>query len=185
MAVNARYVGTPAGIMKLIHIIFGAIAIGCGGHAYFSEYVFERVFVWGTVTCFVISFFYLIAHLASDGLARSGANKGVDMFYHVVGGLLLIISGALMIASTKDFDKHHCTPLPWGPPCQKGKTEKFVGGSFSIINGVFYLIAVAVIGIQREEEPMEWDRGIKGYSAPASSSATREKTERSQVDDRA
>jgi len=189
MAVNMRYVGSPAGLIKILHIIFGAITIGCGGASYYTEYVFERTFLWGAVTCFVISFLYLLAHLASDGLTRSGGNRGVDMVYHVFGGLLLLIGGALMIASVKDFDKNHCNPLPWGNPCQNNKTEKLVGGSFAIINGVLYLIAVPLIAMQREEpETMDWERGIKGYSAPSagagagSASSTRE--QRSQPEER-
>lgn len=126
--------------------IFGAIAIGCGGHSFESEYVFERVFLWSTVTCFIISFLYFLLHFLSDGVSRSSANKGVvtkseimfiktiliilklqDILYHVLAGILLIIGGALMVASVKKYDRDHCNVLPWGPPCQLRKSEKLAG----------------------------------------------------------
>jgi len=161
---NGRYIGTAPGIVKLLHIVFGVIAIGCGGHSYESEYVFERVFLWTTVTFFVISFIYLVIHLVSEGVPRSTANKGIDMIYHVFAGILLLVAGSLMIASVKKYDKAHCDPNPWEIRCQRRKKEKLAAGSFSIINGIFYLIAVVLIAVQKYDDPdMQWESRVRGY----------------------
>jgi len=178
MAANGRYIGTAPGIVKLLHIVFGVIAIGCGGHSYESEYPFERIFLWTTVVFFVISFIYLLIHLVSDGVPRSTANKAIDMFYHVLAGILLIVAGSLMIASVKKYDKAHCLINPWEVRCQDRKKAKLAGGSFSIINGIFYLIAVALIAVQKYDDPdMQWEtRGRGGYPSMQTKTTTAEPT---------
>jgi len=175
MAVNARYVGTAPGLVKLLHIVFGVIAIGCGGHSYESEYPLERIFLWTTVTFFIISFIYLLIHLASDGVPRSTANKGIDMLYHVLAGIFLIVAGSLMIASVKKYDKAHCQYNPWELNCQPRKKAKLAGGSFSIINGIFYLICVVLIAVQKYDDPdMQWETRGRGY--PSMQTKTTEPT---------
>jgi len=173
MAVNVKYIGTAPGFFKILHIVFGAIAIGCGGSSYESEYWFERAFLWSAVVFFVISFFYLLAHLGAESVSMSPANKGIDIVYHVIAGLLLIIGGSLMIASVKRYDKDHCNTNPWGIECQEKKPSKLAGGSFSIINGIFYLITVALIGMQKQEDPdINWDTRIRGYQAATAKERT-------------
>ncbi|OXA61442.1 uncharacterized protein LOC110863385 [Folsomia candida] len=172
MAVNGSYAGTAPGFFKILHIIFGAIAIGCGSQ-YDSEFVFERVFLWSAVTCFILSIVYLLGHLMSKSLAQSSAVKGFDVVYHILAGILLLVGGSLMIASVKKYDKQYCDPNPWGVSCQERKSVKLAGGSFSIINGIFYLITVALIGMQKKEDPdINWDTRIRGYQAASAKEKT-------------
>lgn len=98
-----------------------------------------------------------------------------------------------MIASVKKYDKQYCDPNPWGVSCQERKSVKLAGGvsiiiiiqficinyplfkfqSFSIINGIFYLITVALIGMQKKEDPdINWDTRIRGYQAASAKEKT-------------
>jgi len=64
----------------------------------------------------------------------------------------------------KKYDKAHCEYNPWELNCQPRKKEKLAGGSFSIINGIFYLIAVVLIAVQKYDDPdMQWESRVRGY----------------------
>jgi len=153
MALNLKYIVSRSGILKILHLVFGAIALGCGGHSLFSEYIFERYFLGAVIACFAITFINLIVHMLIKSLQGVQLAKLIDFIYQIIGGILLIVAGSLLITSGKKYDKDHCKSIPpgWDTFKCQNLSEKLAGGSFAIINAVFYFIAAASVAVDKDD----------------------------------
>jgi len=149
---NAKHLTSPAGLVQILHLVFGAIAVGCGAVSYESQFFKDRFFIWSVVTCLIVSVVLLILHVISG-------NQGVRVVsaaIHVIGGFVLLTAGTLMVLSVGHIKNNLCLGWPWGDPnemCNWDKDKKLAAASFGIINGIFYLLgAVLIIMVKSDDD---------------------------------
>ncbi|XP_021959093.1 uncharacterized protein LOC110854974 [Folsomia candida] len=159
-------------IAKLVCLVILFIALVVGSHAHFNNawtrswgnpgypeycrYAFpncpssavgmEKTFVAFTIIIFILSIVSIIAGF----LVKGKKFRIVDTGYHAIAGLLLIISGILMIAAANQIDSANVPdriPELIRDSLRKEfkYSNKLAGGSMAVIDGVIYLVAAGLI----------------------------------------
>jgi len=149
MPTNFGYAGSPVGLMKIVNIVFGLVSLGCIAATFEEQEIRERYFFGAIVTCFVVSLVYFLVHLISQGVAYSFVNKTIDALYHFIGAMLLIVGASLFLQLIVTFNQKYCDDIPASldpNPALCGGTyhTKISAGAFGLINGVFYLLTLAL-----------------------------------------
>jgi len=142
---NLEYLITLPGFGKLLTIVFGAIVVGLGGHAQEANLSLwkEILFLYATILCFIISFFYLLALCFSDQLVCSKINKIIDIVYHITAGVVQIGIGSLMLNSAVLLRESECKYI--SPDSCENFGEKLGAGVFAILVGLIYIGTAAAI----------------------------------------
>ncbi|CAL8125637.1 unnamed protein product [Orchesella dallaii] len=159
---NAKHLSSPAGLVQILHLVFGIIAIGCGAASYESQFFRERFFFWTAVALLITSVITLIINIISG---NQGVRAGMAAL-HFVGGILLITGGTMMIMSVGVIEKDYCTPRPWGGDCNFNKSKKLAAASFSIINGIFFFAESVLIVLVKNEDPIEGYENDRSFGRP-------------------
>jgi len=159
---NVKHLTSPAGLVQILHLVFGIIAIGCGAASYESQF-FRECFFFGTVVALLIT---TVISLIINLISGNQGIRAVMSALHFIGGILLITGGTLMILSVGSIQKDYCTPQPWGGDCNFNKPIKLTAASFSIINGIFFFVESVLIVLVKNDDPLEGYEAERTFGRP-------------------
>jgi len=145
---NNAFLKGRNGILRILTLILGAITIGLTADSYLKTGK-EEFMLAMTIILFIISFIWVILVIFGV-LPDSDATRKIDFLFHIIGGLVLIISGIVWIVSvmeyindtnvSSDFICKTAERLGTSTPNPCKKAVRIIAFVLVLINGIIYCL---------------------------------------------
>jgi len=129
LVMNTGYLKTIPGILKLVQLILGAVAVGIIGWYYGNFFNTEILFFLLMATTFLIGTFCLLVSCLFSLSTGGIISKTIyELIYHTIGAILLIVSSVILIVYLNKHNTYY--------------DDKFmIAAVIGLINGILYAIS--------------------------------------------